>query len=116
MKYIYIILISLLLTSCSWFKETFVVEDMKEFHPSRPMPINMIAPEWRLVTSITHDTIIKKDEAYTFMCLSWEDYLVMGQNMQNIIKNLKDNEALLCYYRKDLKEPVCEKYNIKDKK
>lgn len=113
MKFICILLLTLL-TSCGWMKQ-IVVEDLADFHPARPTPINMIAPEFKLVTPTTHDSIIKKGEAYTYMCTTWEDYLVMGQNMQNIIKNLKDNEALLCYYRKDLKEPVCEKYNTQEK-
>lgn len=84
-----------------------MVEDIEQFHPARPLPIQMITPEWKMLTPSTVDSYIKDDEQYTYMAITWEDYLMMGQNMQSIIKYLKDNNVLLCYYRKDLKEPQC---------
>ena len=115
MKYICILFL-ILLTSCSFLKPKTVIEDLGTFHPARPVPISMISPEWKLVTPTTHNSIIKQGDAYSYMCLTWEDYLVLGQNMQSIKKYLKDDNALLCYYRKDLKEVECIPYLPEEKK
>lgn len=102
-----LILLIIILTGC---ETIFAVKEIDQFHPARSLPVSVTAPKWNLLTPTTHDTIIVDDTAYSYMCLSWENYLVMGQNMQNIIKGFKDYNALLCYYRKELKEVVCKEY------
>lgn len=107
-----IILVSLFLVGCITTSSVKKVEKPPQFHPGRPMPVQMMDVEWKLLTPTTHDNLINDGSAYSFMMLTWEDYLVMGQNMQNIIRGFKDYNSLLCYYRKDLKEVECVPYIV----
>lgn len=100
-----IIICSLLICLCSCATPVVTQTEIPVFHPARPMPMNLIEPEFKLLVPKTRDTILVDN--YSLMCTTWEDYLVMGQNMQEITRITKDYETLLCYYRKDLNELNC---------
>ena len=105
-----VILMVTCIAGCSFQQrdETKVIDE-KTFHPSRPLPITLTTIKWDVINQKTYQDYVVND-ASSYMCLKWEDYLTMGQNMQVILKNYKDQQALLCYYRKDLHEKECEAY------
>lgn len=113
-----IILLCLVLSGCSLFddKETPqapIVEEKVQFHPAAPRPIVLNNIEWRVITPTTKEDYLAVED-YSYMCLDWNEYLILGQNMQSIISKFGEYDAILCYYRKDLKEPRCIKYEAKD--
>ena len=100
-------LLLLCLLGCTSTPTPPIVVDTPIFHPPIPEPVKITPPKWVILTPSTKDVIIQEENAYSYMCLSWEDYLVMGQNMQIIIHGFKEYHTLLCYYRKDLNEIEC---------
>lgn len=139
MNRIIMMLILMFLVGC----QTVAVpqEDPVQFHPPRPIPPTLSVPEWNVLTPATcsdklgdnacytlqmcQNILIKygisdfskcPDPAtsYTYMALVWEDYLIMGQNMQVIIQAFKEYNALLCYYRDDLNELQCVPYKPRE--
>jgi hypothetical protein len=107
-----IALLALALTSCGAFSKIKIFDnrEYKGVHPARPMPTSLIAPEWKVLTATTHDSLLSENSQYSYMCISWEDYLIMGQNMNNLGAFIKGQNALLCHYRKDLNEVECKPY------
>ena len=90
------------------------------FHPSRPSPLDLSAPKFEVITSDVAEAMNKQVEAgeilpYTYVRLSWEEYIKLGQNMKEIIKKFHEQSALLCHYRRDIREPECERYLSKNK-
>lgn len=85
------------------------------FHPPLPQPIE--SPEIRLQI-LTPEVIEKLDEEvragravpYTFVALSWEDYLQLGLLFKAVQGKFEEYNSIICYYRKSLKEPTCAKY------
>ncbi|QJT71173.1 hypothetical protein GR11A_00136 [Vibrio phage vB_VcorM_GR11A] len=68
---------------------------------------------------LTKDTVTKlldKEGAdFLYLALSWDDYLALGKDMQDILAYVKGTNALLCYYRKDLAEAVCSEVDPDEK-
>jgi len=109
------LILCLLLSGCSLFgwDETPnppIVEKKVVFHPAAPRPIVLSNIEWRVITPTTKDEYLKVDD-YSYMCLDWNEYLILGQNMQSIISKFSEYEAVLCYYRADIKETRCLKFH-----
>jgi len=122
MKIISVMLIAIFISGCSLFDKKDPITQPPErvekpvIHPAPIRPLNLNdAMEWETLTPDTHDDIIV-DEKYAFQCLSWNDYLILGQNMQTILAKFDEYEGVLCYYRKDLKEPKCVRFKIPAKK
>lgn len=82
------------------------------FHPAmiRPLTTNSTM-EFKTLTPSTNSDILSGGK-YAYQCLSWNDYLILGQNMQLILSKFDEYEAMLCYYRRSLKEERCKKFNI----
>ena len=80
--------------------------DLSPIHSPRPDPINMSPVHWSFINYSNVNEKIK-DNGETMVCLSWDDYLVMGQNMTSITRYLNDTNHLLCSYRKELNEVQC---------
>jgi hypothetical protein len=95
------------------------VVEKRIFHPARPAPLILSSPEFKVITPEVAENMkeqIAEDKIlpYVYVGLAWEEYLKLGQNMKEIIKKFHEQSALLCYYRKDIKEPECEKYLPKE--
>lgn len=121
MRTISVLLLTLAMTGCIWGKKDPVVMppneiEKQEFHPPsiRPVQLNT-AMTFKTLTPDTSGEILS-DGNYAYQCLSWNDYLILGQNMQSILSKFDEYEGLTCYYRRDLKEFRCEKFNIPARK
>tara|TARA_Y100000034_G_scaffold34222_1_gene41934 strand:- start:10963 stop:11136 length:174 start_codon:yes stop_codon:yes gene_type:complete len=44
---------------------------------------------------------------YVIVGMSWADYLVLGAYFQEIKAKFSEYNILMCYYRKDLEEDIC---------
>lgn len=88
------------------------IAQINQFHPSRPLPLS--EPDIKL-KALTPDVTKKMNTEvtnglatpYVYMGLSWEDYLTLGKYFKEVESKFAEYNALLCYYRKDLKEPRC---------
>ena len=118
MKVILLILVSsLILSGCFWNDKDVIITppvqiEKQEFHPPpiRPVQLNN-SMKFVVLTSDTATEVLAEGN-YAYQCLSWSDYLILGQNMQSILSKFDEYEGLTCYYRRDLKEVRCEKFNI----
>lgn len=99
-----LILMTLTIVGCA--VKTTDPKPMQVMHPSRPNPVNMTPVVWRALVPQTKEDLTATND-YSYMCLDWSGYLTMGQNMQSMLRYIKDENALLCYYRKDLNEIQC---------
>lgn len=103
------------LSGCGLFEEKPMmapeIVKVKPFHPPMPRPMVLNDVQWETLTPTTSLEKLKEPD-YSYMCLDWSDYLVLGQNMQTILAKFGEYEGVLCYYRADLAEVRCAKFEI----
>lgn len=73
-------------------------------------PLSLKPIKWIVVSdkNINDLAALVKNGRNTYVALTWQDYLSLGQNMQQIMVYIKSDRVLLCYYRKDLNEAKCK--------
>lgn len=96
MKKILIMMCIVVLAACSTPPKP---DPVLVFHPNRPTPVKTYIPKW---------TVIKEGET-TYVGMSYEDSLRYRAWLEKIGVYIDSQNRMLCSYRKDLKEPQCQK-------
>ena len=84
-------------------------------HPPMPLPLTGIKFEkdtWRIITpetsSLWNSEIDDLEKLpYVYFGLNEQDYLTFSQFMWDVLKKIEEYRILVCYYRKELDEPIC---------
>lgn len=93
-------LVAVSLSSCSWFKpkERIVYRKPEVIHPALPVPVML---------DFDPSVALKVVDGKVITYMSFDDMLSLirfNAEVENYIYNVN---ALLCFYRKDLKEDRC---------
>lgn len=93
-----------LLASCSTASVAPIIDDkikVQELdisHPQRPLPVQKVSIKWQ-VFNINENT---------YIALSYNDSIEFRKLLEDMKRYILEQKEMLCFYRKSLKETVCE--------
>lgn len=116
MKKLLIILLFCLLSACTTPAPVINTVKTETFHPELPLPytgMKFKGDTWIVLTPETMQKLLDdikegKQPSIVFFALNDQDYLTFSQSYQELMTYLLRQKNLICFYRKDLKEPYCE--------
>lgn len=121
-RIIIVVLLGLLLSSCSAIKTLEVLTKPTERQPlnlPKPTPLQLEQIHWIIITSENAQEVFKKLEAAgidpVLYGLTDKDYELIAKNFANIRNKLKESNDILDKYKKYY-EPNAESDNKTDKK
>jgi hypothetical protein len=89
------VLLTLLLLGCSTTSYVPQVVETVRIQPQTPSPIQTISIEWHVLTpDTTSDKFILNG---SYMSLSWQDYLTLGQYMKDINRFINQQNFVVGY-------------------
>lgn len=118
MKHIHIMMLSLLVTGCSWIKSdpepVKPVEVIKEqvplaiYQPPAPAPIKLNDVAWVVITKENLQQKIAEIEQITgngfvIMAITPRDYENLAINIQELKRYVREQRAIILYYREATK-------------
>lgn len=100
-----VIILCFLIAGCTTTEYVYRDVATVVHHPPRPQAIKTVDVEWKIVT----DKTIKKDDV--FVALEYNKFLEFMEHIVDINAFIKSQNNMLCVYRTDLKELICEGKN-----
>lgn len=62
------------------------------------------------MTSTNSKDVIKNGSAY--QCYDWNSYVNQQQWLNDVLLYMQETNSVLCTYRKDLNEVICQQFTI----
>lgn len=105
MRYMPIVLLALLLAGCgsSVLQVDRKAVEVQNYHPPRPVPINPIEFNVKVLTYETTTALNEEVDAgtklpYSYAGVTTQDYLTLGQWMQDALRYIRQLNAIIDFY------------------
>lgn len=83
------------------------VADITYIHPQPPAPLVLRDLEWRVMNYERLEEYVRENEGrdVALFVLETKDYEALALNMQEIIRYIREQQAIINYYRRILPQP-----------
>lgn len=96
LKTLIFIVMIFIMQGCTVTKTELV--DKPIFHPTRPEPVKTFIPNWKVIVI----------DGNPFVGLSYTESIENRLWLERVLAYISKQNAIICSYRKDLKEDICD--------